>query len=73
MEIDHLVLTRKDGSQLKLDDVEVSGDARQIGGTIDLPDPGIRARVDRIDDQTTSSRISEPYATGQLTIHATEL
>jgi excisionase family DNA binding protein len=78
MEIDHLVLARKDGSgPLRVDDVNVvSGDARQIGSVIELSVPGlgaIRARVHQKDDQTTSSRISEPYATGQLTVYATEL
>jgi hypothetical protein len=81
MEIDHLVLTRKDGSgPLREDDVNVvSGDARQIGSVIELSVPGlgaIRARVDRKEDQTTSSRASPPpapYATGQLTVYATEL
>jgi hypothetical protein len=81
MEIDHLVLTRKDGSgMLRADDVNVvSGDARgQRGSVIELSVPGIgaiRARVDRVDDQT-SSRASPPpapYATGQLTVYATEL
>jgi hypothetical protein len=73
MEIDHLVLIRKDRSQLKMDDVEAVGDVRQLGAIIDLPGLGTRASVDRVDDQTTSSRIGEPFATGQLTVYATEL
>jgi hypothetical protein len=75
MRIDHLRLRRPDGSELQLDDVEASGDARQTGAKIELTIPSlgvIRATVDRVNDQTRSSIIGDPNATGQLTVWATE-
>jgi hypothetical protein len=79
MLIDHLWLTRRDGSKLQLNDVEVSGDVRQIGAIIKLTTPAlgvISATVDRIDDRTTASRTGTSRhpadATGPLTVWATE-
>jgi hypothetical protein len=37
--IDHLRLTRLDGSDFRLDDVQASGDVRQHGATIELTIP----------------------------------
>jgi hypothetical protein len=74
--IDHLMLKRIDGSGLPLDDVQASGEVRKIGATIELSLPGsgvVYARVTQVDDQTTVSKIGEPYATGQLTVVAVEL
>jgi hypothetical protein len=74
--IDHLVLRRIDGSEVRLDDVQASSEFRQIGAAVELSLPGsgvIRARVTQIDDQTTVSKIGDPNATGQLTVWAVEL
>jgi hypothetical protein len=72
--IDHLVLARMDGSNLKEDDVRASGEVRH-GATIELhlSSEVIGARITQIDDRTKVSKIGEPYATGQLTVTATEL
>jgi hypothetical protein len=75
MMIDHLRLARLDGSQLRLDDVEASGEVRQ-GAVIVLtiPDLGlIRAQVNSVDDKTTTTQSAYPDATGQLTVGAAEI
>jgi hypothetical protein len=59
--IDHLVLRRIDGSEVRLDELSLPGSGV------------IRARVTQIDDQTTVSKIGDPNATGQLTVWAVEL
>ena len=76
MQIDHLVLTRLDGSSDRQDDVSAIGDARQIGAAIELTLPGseqIRAKVTRLNDETSKTRIGAVYATGQLTVYAVEI
>jgi hypothetical protein len=76
MKIDHLLLKRLDGSEFRKDDVEVSGDVRRKGGTVELNIPAsgvIRGMVDQVDDQTTVSKISAPLATGQLTLWSSEV
>jgi hypothetical protein len=76
MMINHLRLKRRDGSEFRQDDVQASGDVHQRGATIELSIPAlgvIRATVDRVDDQTTVSKIGDPNATGQLTVWAIEV
>jgi hypothetical protein len=73
--IDHLVLMRTDGSKIEPDDVQASGNIRQLGAVIELKLDAlevIRARITGKDDQTTLSRIGSPYATGQLKVWAVE-
>jgi len=74
--IDHLRLRRSDGSEFRQDDIHASGNIRQQGTIIELIIPTlgvIRATVDRIDDQTTITRIGDPNTTGQLTVWASEV
>jgi hypothetical protein len=78
MMIDHLRLRQLDGSEVRQDDVQASGNVRQGGATIELSLPTlgvgvIHATVDRVDDQTTVSMLGDPNATGQLTVWASEV
>ena len=75
MLINHLMLKRTDGSELRENGVQASGEVRD-GATIELSlrsSEVIRATVTHVDDRTTVSQIGEPYATGQLTVIAVEL